>query len=303
MNFFNFNFRKAIIVLLIALLPLLSINTEQKSTQNVWFAQPISFIAGVTQSFFAGISQGVRGTTSEYLNLINIKSDNAKLIRQNSELQAFHTQYEENLNELNRLRNLLQFKSKTKMKLVAAEVIGRDLTIDHQTITINKGTADGIQEQQAVITTQGAVGYIFRPEKHSSHVMLLTDRYAITDAVIQKTRSHALVEGLGKNLGVLQYFDRGEELQVGDVIVTGGLDSIYPNGFPLAIVSEVIRRSNNTIRAIQVKPVVDSDQIEEVFVITDTEKEDFFKSAALNTEVTSSALPGPEKSQESSHAQ
>ncbi len=258
---------------------------EQKHTQNVWFAQPISFLASITQSFFSGISQSVRGTTAEYINLINIKSDNEKLLQQNSELMAFHTQFQENLNELNRIRNLLDFKNKTKMKLIAAEVIGRDLTIDHQTITINKGTEDGIKEQQAVITTHGAVGYVFRPEKHSSHVMLLTDRYAVTDAIIQKNRSHALVEGLGKNLGALQYFDRGDEIAVGDVIVTGGLDNIYPNGFPLAVVSDVIKRSNNTIRAIHIKPVVDSDQIEEVFIITNTEKEDFFRTAdSLNAQ-------------------
>lgn len=276
---------------------------EQKNTQNVWFAQPISFIAGLTQSFFSGISQAVRGTTSEYLNLINIKSDNMKLQQQNNELLAFHTQYQENLNELNRLRNLLEFKNKTKMKLIAAEVIGRDLTIDHQTITINKGTADGIKEQQAVITTHGAVGYIFRPEKHSSHVMLMTDRYAITDAIIQKTRTHALVEGLGKNLGALQYFERGEEILVGDMIVTGGLDNIYPTGFPLAVVSEVIRRSNNTIEAIHIKPVVDSDQVEEVFVIVGTEKENFLKTAALSPKENAPQSLTPEKKQDSVNAQ
>lgn len=286
MNFFNINFRKVIIIVLIALLPLLSINMEQKSTQNMWFAQPISFLAGVTQSFFSGISESVRGTTSEYLNLINIKSENTKLANQISQLQAIHAQYQENLNELNRLRTLLDFKNKTKMKMVPAQVIGRDLTIDHQTITINKGLADGLKSQQAVVTTQGAVGYIFRPENHSSHVMLLTDRYAVTDALVQKTRSHAIVEGLGKDSGVLQYVDRDEPMQVGDVIVTGGLDHIYPNGFPLAIVSEVLRKPNSSIRIIHVKPVVESDKIEEVFVVTDTQNEDLFDSkTAQNTEV------------------
>lgn len=275
MNFFNFNFKKVIILILIALLPLLSINMEQKSTQNVWFAQPISYLAGFTQSIFAGINQSVRGTTSEYLNLIDIKSDNVKLTNQINELQAIHAQDQENLHELNRLRQLLEFKNKTKMKLVPAEVIGRDLTVDHQTITINKGFADGLKAQQAVITTQGAVGYIFRPEKNSSHVMLLTDRYAVTDAVVQKTRSRAIVEGLGKDSGSLQYVDRDEPMQIGDVIVTGGLDHIYPSGFPLAIVSEVLRKPNSSMRIIHVKPVVESDKIEEVFVITDVHNEDF----------------------------
>ena len=275
MNFFIFNIRKVVILVLIVLLPLLSINMEQKTTQNLWFAQPISFLSSIVQSFFAGISQSVRGTTAQYLNLINIKSENAQLLSEINKLKAFHTKYQENVLEIDRLRKLLDFKSTNKMKLVPAQVIGRDLAVDHQTITINKGLSDGLKPQQAVITTQGAVGYIFKPETHTSHVMLLTDRYAVTDAVVQKTRSHAIVEGLGRDSASLQYVERDESVQVGDMIVTGGLDQIYPNGFPLAIVSEILKKPNSSMRIINVKPVVNSDKIEEVFVVISSENEDF----------------------------
>ncbi len=282
MNFFNFNIRKVVILILIVLLPLLSINMEQKTTQNLWFAQPISYLASSIQSFFAEISEAVRGTTAQYVNLINIKSENTRLLREVNELKAFHTKFQENLNELDRLRRLLEFKNSNKMKLTPAQVIGRDLTVDHQTITINKGSADGLRAQQAVITTQGAVGYIFKPQSHSSHVMLLTDRYAVTDAVVQKTRSHAIVEGLGRDLGSLQYVERDETIQVGDTIVTGGLDKIYPSGFPLAFVSEVLKKPNSAMRIINVKPVMESDKIEEVFVVISAENEDFSRMDAKN---------------------
>ncbi len=250
---------------------------EQKTTQNLWFAQPISFLSSIIQSFIAGMSQSVRGTTAEYVNLINIKSENAKLQSEINNLKAFHTKYQENILEIDRLRKLLDFKSTNKMKLVPAKVIGRDLTVDHQTITINKGLADGLKAQQAVITTQGAVGYIFKPDTHTSHVMLLTDRYAVTDAIVQKTRSHAIVEGLGRDSGSLQYVERDETILVGDMIVTGGLDQIYPSGFPLATVSEILKKPNSSMRIINVKPVVSSDKIEEVFVVISSENEDFSK--------------------------
>lgn len=278
MNFFNFNLKKTLIIILIAVLPLISINMEQKQTSNLWFAQPISYLTGQVQSFFSSISELVQGTTAEYVNLLNIKKDNKNLKLQITELQANQTQLMESQNEVDRLRLLLNFKAKTKMNLVAAQVIGRDLAVDHQTITINKGLNDGIKAQQAVITIQGAVGYVFKPEKTMSHVILLTDRYSVTDAIIQKSRSHAIVEGLGNDSGVLQFVDRDENIQVGDLIVTGGLDEIYPQGFPLATVSEILRKPNSSVRVLHVTPVSQSEKIEEVFVITKTDGENFLKN-------------------------
>lgn len=282
MNFFNFNFKKAAIIIFIALLPLLSINMEQKSTQTTWFAQPISYVSGITQSFFAGITQGVRRVVSEYINIIGVKSENKIMKEQIQELQAIQAQFEENLIENNRLKKLLEFKSKTKMKLLPAQVIGKDLTVDHQTITINKGTAEGVKDQQAVLTTEGAVGYIQRPQLHSSQVMLTTDRYAVTDAILQKSRSRAIIEGMGKDNGLLKYVDRDEKIEVGDIIVTGGLDNIYPIGFPLATVKEVMKKSNSSIRVIHTAPVVHAEKIEEVFVILSTEGEDFSSQSESN---------------------
>ena len=97
----------------------------------------------------------------------------------------------------------------------------------------------------------------------------------MTDAIVQKTRSHAIIEGLGRDSGSLQYVERDEAVQIGDMIVTGGLDKIYPNGFPLARVSEILKKPNSSIRIINVKPVVESDKIEEVFVVLSAENEDF----------------------------
>ena len=123
------------------------------------------------------------------------------------------------------------------MELIPGQVIGRDLVADHNTITINKGTKHGLRPGQAVLTVSGAVGYIFKPQYFTSHVMLITDRYSVVDALIQKTRSHGIVEGKNKETCVLQYVERTEDVKIGDLIVTGGLDNIFPKGFPLGVVT------------------------------------------------------------------
>lgn len=279
MNFLNFNFKKGILITLLLALPLFSINMEQKSTQTIWFAQPISFLADSLKSFFATLSDGVRGTTAEYLNLLRIKSENQTLIMQMSALQARMQVFEENQNEIDRLRTVLDFKASSKMELVPAQIIGRDLVIDHETITINKGIKHGLKTMQAVISVSGVVGYVFRPEISTSHVMLISDRYSVVDALIHKSRAHGILEGQGKNRGILQYVDRTEDVHVGDLIVTGGIDNIFPKGFPLGIVTNVEKKSKSTSLLINTKPVIDANKIEEVFVISNASQEDFLQKS------------------------
>lgn len=248
---------------------------EQKTTQTLWFAQPLSYIADTFKGFFSSISQGVRGTTSHYLNLLGVKTENDLLRKENLELRAQLTASGEVLNELNRLREYMQFSKKSKMKLVPAKIVGRDLIPDHQTVTVNKGSQDGIKELQAVISMTGAIGYVFKTEAYTSHIMLMTDRYSVVDVLIQKNRAHALIEGLGKGLAQLEYVNHDEMPIVGDKLITGGLDNIFPKGFPVAVVSEVQKTAAKTSSLILVKPVIEFDKLEEVFIVTNAAHEDY----------------------------
>jgi rod shape-determining protein MreC len=275
LNFLNFNFRKALILLAIIILPLISINMEQKKGPSPWFTQPFRFAAQTVQGFFFGLSKGVRNTAAEYLNIINIKAENRNLRKENDELKTRLNLFVESQNELERLRTLLDFQKNTKMELIPAQVIGRNLVTDHHTITLNKGTDHGLKPGQAVLTVSGAVGYIFRPSARTSHVMLITDRYSVVDALIQKTRAHGLIEGKSKDTCVLQYVERTEEVKDGDLIVTGGLDNIFPKGFPLGVITNVERKTKSASLQIEVKPVVDASKVEEVFVVKSAASESF----------------------------
>lgn len=256
---------------------------EQKKVQDSWFTQPFSFLAQSIQGLFAGLSTGVRLTTSEYLNLLNIKAENKKLYNENNELKTRLTQFNESVNELERLKTLLDFQKNTKMDLIPAQVIGRDLVPDHSTITINKGTLHGLKSGQAVLTVSGAVGYIYKPQLHTAHVMLITDRYAVVDALIQKTRARGIAEGKNKDTCALRYVDRTDDVKPGDLIVTGGLDNIFPKGFPLGVVVDVQRKTKGVSLAIDIKPVVDASAVEEVFIVRHAAEEDFLsKQSQLN---------------------
>lgn len=255
-------------------LPLISINMQQKPQESPWLTRPFTILGSAISEMFFSFSDGVKGTTAMYVDLINIKKESENLKTKNGELQAQLGKMDELLIENDRLRNLLNFKNQSKMSLVAAQVVGRDLVLDHNTITLNKGTNDGIKAGQAVITTEGALGYVFKPGPFTSHVMLITDRYAVIDGIVQRTRSHGIVEGKSQSSCSLKYVEKTEDVKEGDLVVTGGLDNIFPKGFPVAIVESVERGTYSVSLKVELRPVVDPYKVEEVFIITDAANED-----------------------------
>lgn len=287
LGFFNFDLKKAFYLLIIIALPLVSINIEQNlGRQDKWFNQPLTYLKGASQDMVFNFTSGVAETTRFYIDLIEVKKKIREIEEENKTLRTAALNHQEILAENNRLRQLLEFKGKTKMELKTAQVIGRDPILDHNTITINKGSADGVKPGMAVLAIQGAVGYILKTDAHSSFVMLITDRYSVVDAIIQRTRAQGLVEGRSKGKLFLQYVDRLEDIQVGDLVVTGGLDNIFPKGFPIATISEIERKTQTVSPSITLKPVITPEFIEEVFVVFNAAQEDF-----LPPDVTANATP------------
>lgn len=285
LNFFNFDLKKLVMMGIILSLPLISINMQQKSHNSNWLPKPFALLASSIGNLYYSFSHGVTDTTALYVDLINIKKQSADTLLRNTELESRLERMAELDLENNRLRALLGFKETNKMTLIAAQIIGRDLLIDHSTVSLNKGTNDGVKDGMAVITTQGVLGYIYKADGASSHVMLLTDRYSVVDALVQRTRSHGLVEGKNQSSSTLtlKYVENAEDIRVGDLIVTGGLDNIFPKGFPIAVVSDVVAKNFAVSVKVDLKPVVDPYKAEEVFII----------ASAANLDMTAQFLPTP----------
>lgn len=274
LNFFNIDLKKLVMIVIVLVLPLVSINMQQRPQESNWLSRPFSILASVAEETFFMFSSGVRGTTAMYLDLVNIKKTSKELATTNNELLARMTEMTELKNENDRLKALLDFRQSTKMELATAQIISRDLLSDQKTVTINKGTNDGLKAGMAVITVQGVLGYIYRPEALNSRVMLITDRYAVVDGVVQRTRAHGIVEGKSPTLCQLKYVEKTEDVKKGDLVVTGGLDNIFPKGFPVAIVESVERKNFSVSLKVDLKPVVDPFKVEEVFVVVNAANTD-----------------------------
>lgn len=275
MNFFAFDLRKALIVLAVIALPLLSINMKRSPGEEPWYRQPFSATVSLIQSGYASFTGGVRGTTSMYLDLIGIKNENLSLQKENEELRAKLGALTELKLENERLTDLLDFKRSTSMRLLAAKVIARDISPDHYSIRINRGTRHGLNKLMGVITVEGVVGYVLHADAETAQILALTDRSAAIDAIVQRTRARGLVSGKSLSSCRLRYLERADDVAPGDMIVTSGLQGYFPKGFPIGKLTSVRKTDYGISQEAEVSPVVNPANLEEVFVVLDSGQEDF----------------------------
>ncbi len=275
MNFFAFDIRKALIWMIFIALPLLSLNMQRNPGDEPFYKKPFSWAAGFLQTSYSTFTSGVRGTTSMYLNLIGIKMENQTLQRDNEELRATLGAMTELKLENERLSNLLGFKQGTKMELLAAKVIAHDLSPDHYSIRINRGLKHGLKKFQAVLTVEGVVGYVFRPDFDSAQVLVLTDRAASIDALVQRTRARGIVSGKNATTTRMRYLKRPDDAAVGDTVVTSGLYGYFPKGFPIGKITSVKKTDYGISQEATVTPIVNPSNVEEVFIVLNSGDEDF----------------------------
>lgn len=270
MGIFPLDFKKLLIIIILISIPLLAINIQRKEGRLSWVVQPFFVTVGFFQDIYSNYSRSIRKTTSLYLNLVDIKKDNRELADNMAVLQTQLSQFEELKKENVRLAQLLGFKQDTPHQLVAARVIGHDVLGQHSTLFIDKGTDDGITPGQAIVTPQGVVGSILNAEKNFAQVLALTDRYSAIDVVIDRSRARAIVEGMSSTKCQLKYLQRTDDVKVGDLVVTTGLDKVFPKGFPVGIVTQVDKKDYGITQDVQMEPLTSVYDAEAVFVVLKT---------------------------------
>lgn len=266
MNWFKFDLKVIVVLIGLLSLPVLSLNL-QKPGENPWVLRPFSAAGGWIQETYLGFAGGITGTTKKYLNLVDINKEIVELKRENSELKAKLLSFDEISLENQRLNELLQFSTNDNLELLPSKVIGQDLFAERSSIRISMGSRDGVKKGMAVIHPRGAIGYILSANFSSSVVLLLTDRYAVIDARVQRSRSRGIVKGVSPTHAELVYLQRTDDVEIGDMVVTSGLDSIFPEGFPIAVVDQVQKQSSGITQEVVLRPIVETSQLEEVFVI------------------------------------
>ncbi len=131
---------------------------------------------------------------------------------------------------------------------------------------IDKGEKHGLKKNAPIVIPEGIVGQITKVSPNFSRVLLITDRNSAVDILVQNTRARGVVKGGGDNRCVLVYALRKEEIHAGDVIVSSGLDQVFPKGLKIGTVLDVKKDHSRLFQDIMVQTSVDFDKLEEVLV-------------------------------------
>jgi rod shape-determining protein MreC len=259
--------RTGILFVAVMLLHVVLISAQVNSKSGVPVLEAVTFgIFSEAQRTMSGAVSSVRRVWTGYIGLRHLKQENDALKRDLAAAQIAAQEQSALASRARGLEKLLELRDRTSLQTAAAEIIGTAPMQDFRTVTIDKGTREGLRPDMAVIAPAGVVGRIVVPSARSAKVQLLVDRNAAAGAIVERSRAQGVVVGVGGDRLEMEYVSEGYDLVVGDVVVTSGIDGIYPKGFVIGRI-ESLERSGGAYKRIVVRPAVDFNGLEEVLVV------------------------------------
>lgn len=174
--------------------------------------------------------------------------------------------------ENERLRSLLALRERITNQSTTAEVVYETPDPYTNRLTINKGSTDGLQEGSIVLDSYGVLGQITRTYPYTSEVRLVSDRQQSVPVMNMRTglRMVAYGESVSRPSGGMEvrYVPSGTDIQVGDELVTSGIDGYYPAGLPVGMVSFVESHHETPFARIYVDPVAQIQRVRYVIVVS-----------------------------------
>lgn len=271
MTLFHLRQRSGYLLLGVLLGHILLISAQVSSKSGVPVLEAVTFgIFSEVQRVVAEGVSGARRVWSGYVALRNLKAENDELRRQLAAAEVSAQAQRAQVDRAAVLQQLLELRDRSNLQMTAAEIIGAGATPDFRTVTIDKGTSDGLRPDMAVIAPAGVVGRIVVPSARAAKVQLLIDRNAAVGAIVERSRAQGVIVGAGGGGGEdrlqMEYVSEVFDVVVGDLVVTSGIDGIYPKGFAIGRV-ESVEKSGSAYKRITVRPAVRFSSLESVLVV------------------------------------
>ncbi len=263
--------RKNHIIIISGLLALFSLHLALTDTSVGERGYVIKRLLAVTltplQNSILSIYRTGSGAVDNYVAVVGTKKENERYRKALVAMAGENQRLKEELKLSGRLKELLQYKEQSALKTTSAGIIAYNTAKWTSTAVINKGSADGLESNMAVLSPTGIVGRIIEVTPSTATVLLNTDPRSNIESMVERTRVKAIAEGNGKGMIVLKYVRELDDVRAGDKVITSGFSGLFPKGLIIGEVTTVKKGRDNFFNYIEVTPQVDFKSIEDVLVV------------------------------------
>lgn len=258
--------RKFLFFFFLFLLLFWLVTVQIKNGRFLFLERPVLAVSGFFERTIVWTFTKVEDIGNGYIFLVRTHRENERLKEELVRLRLDTAVMSELLSENERLRALLAFKRLEPPASVVAQVIGKEMSPASSTMTIDKGSDDGIEKNMAVIAPDGVVGRVQAVLSGVSKIVLLTDPGSTLAVRVLRNREEGLLEGKLVNCA-LKYVSYYADIQEGDLLVTSGLDGVYPKGLAVAKVVKVTKQEVSAFQTVVAEPVVRFSRLEEALIL------------------------------------
>ncbi len=219
-------------------------------------------LLGPLQSTFTRAATGARNFWADYVDLLEVRSENRRLKALLDSYDEKQAKYREAYTTYLHLQQELDFRKDADFPPLTARVIGKDPAFWFHTIIVDRGENDGVVEGMVALTSQGIVGQVIHTSRNYSKILLAIAPSSAIDVIIQKNRVRGILKGTGEDGYVLNYVLKNANVEKGDQVVTAGIGGVFASGVPVGTVTAVHRKKRGMFLDIEVKPSVDFQRLE-----------------------------------------
>ena len=286
-------YRDVLVVIVLLAVPFFFLRANMKKPENLSamdrailrISAPIEFAA-------SSVARGISNIWDDYVYLVDVKQDNAKLSYENARLREEVHRREQAQVENQQLRRLLQMKEALPGDSVSAQIVGKDFTEFFRVtrVVLDRGSRD-IRTHMPVVAPDGVVGAVMHVSGDSVDVQLAVDAAFGVDVEDERTKARGFVRGTGdpaRYACKVEMVDSRDEVEIGDLLVTSGKGRWFPRGIPVARVTKVSKRELGRDQDVEAAPTVDFSRIDAVLILVTLPGEESSAPAA-----SGSARPPP----------
>ena len=254
-----------LIPLLLLHLTLISIQIENAAGATL-FRQWVLGASAPVYGLSSILSRGVRYAWSNYVWLYGAREENQRLHETIQQLVLRDGALGQMKEENARLRLLLGLNETLAVKSVGAHAVGRAPNYLSSVLYIDRGSDDGVRVDLPVLSASGILGRTMVVSHHHSQVQLISNPDASIGVIIGEGRYPGVLKGSGDRVLDVNYISNTEPINEGDMVLSSGLDGIFPKGLAVGKVVKS-QKGKSAFRTIQVEPASDLIRIEEVLIL------------------------------------